>query len=417
MANFKSGKIQFSRLTTVTSGGTLTLIASAKQIQIFTGTQAHTMKLPDATTTSNGSGISISVINKSTGAITVQDNGSNVIATVAAGSSLDLLLTDHSTANGVWRLGSFSSTGGGGAGAVAPSNLNPGTRGIVTGGRDGGSVAQTLIQYTAIATQGNTIGFGNLIAAKRSHGACASTTRGLAGADTTNSATIEYFTLQTLGNSLSFGNLTTGRGTVGCLSNATRGLWAGGNLPANPSTLMDYVTIATLANALNFGALTVGRDNLQGCASPTRGVWMGGTNGAGSPVNVTDYVTIASTGAATSFGNLTVSRGLSACQASSVRGLMLGGFNGSTFTTTIDYITIASAGNAIAFGSLAVGKYDSASFGSNLRACITGGDSGGNSSTIEYVEIATLSNGASFGTALYSSKSAAGCSNCHGGVQ
>lgn len=111
-AGFKQGNVVESQTTTATSGSTLTLTSSSDAYQVFTGSQNHTVKLPDATTMVVNQRFEI--VNTSTGIITIQNNGSVVQATVAAGETKIFRATDISTANGVFDATSTPSSGAGG---------------------------------------------------------------------------------------------------------------------------------------------------------------------------------------------------------------------------------------------------------------------------------------------------------------
>ena len=102
-------------------------------------------------------------------------------------------------------------------------------RGIVFGGRY--SPTQTLIDFVNIATLGNSISFGTLSrSTTRDGGAMASSTRAAFGggdnldpaANETN--TIEYVAIATQGNSVDFGDLTQARNHMSGLSNGHGGL-------------------------------------------------------------------------------------------------------------------------------------------------------------------------------------------------
>jgi len=86
--------------TTATSASTTTLTISSTAIQVFTGTTTQTMVLPSALTLANGT--QYTIINQSTGAITVNANGNGNITTVSASGSTTVTLTDNNTANGTW---------------------------------------------------------------------------------------------------------------------------------------------------------------------------------------------------------------------------------------------------------------------------------------------------------------------------
>ena len=70
--------------TTPTAAGTTTLSISSTPIQQFTGTSTQTVKLP---TTSVMAGTQYTIINSSTGSVTVQSSGANTIGTLTAGTS------------------------------------------------------------------------------------------------------------------------------------------------------------------------------------------------------------------------------------------------------------------------------------------------------------------------------------------
>jgi hypothetical protein len=408
MANWKYGKTQYGFLSTATSGGTLTLVAGSKQIQVFTGTLAHTMKLPDATTTSNGKGISFSVINQSTGAITVQDNGSNLIATVAAGSSADFLLTDVSTANGVWRVSNFASSGGGGegfAGIVSKSanySIVSGDKGFVIDvDCSGGAITITLpapVSGFVVTIKDYT---GNSAANPITVLPNGSELIDQAASDTIseNYRAVTYLSdgANWFKMSCFSGSTSNIPGSYSPVRNSGRGVFAGGNT-GSASLVMDYVTIATTGNATSFGNLTVARDGLTGCASSITGIFAGGENNSAVNQTTIDYITIATTGNANSFGSLTLARqGVAGC-SSATRGVFAGGFDGTNRDNNIDYITIATLGNATSFGTLSSVNQYLAGCGSPTRGVFGGGDTGSTSNVINYITIATTGNSTSFGT-------------------
>jgi hypothetical protein len=70
--------------STVTAAGTTTLTVTSTAIQVFTGTTTQTVKLP---TTNVLAAAQYTIINNSTGTVSVQSSGANAIDTVAAGAS------------------------------------------------------------------------------------------------------------------------------------------------------------------------------------------------------------------------------------------------------------------------------------------------------------------------------------------
>jgi len=78
--NFISGAT-----VTATAAGTTTLLVSSTQTQIFTGVTTETIVLPVVTTFPQ-IGVEYLIINESTGTLTVNSSGSNLVATIPAGS-------------------------------------------------------------------------------------------------------------------------------------------------------------------------------------------------------------------------------------------------------------------------------------------------------------------------------------------
>jgi hypothetical protein len=86
--------------STATSGGTLTVTNGTGENLLFTGTTTHTCQLP---TSSVNGGRRFTVLNNSTGAITVNASGGTTIATVAAGAAGTFVALQSSpTTNAHW---------------------------------------------------------------------------------------------------------------------------------------------------------------------------------------------------------------------------------------------------------------------------------------------------------------------------
>jgi len=96
--------------TTVTAAGTTTLTASSSPIQQFTGTTTQTVKLPNATTLSIG--YQITVLNRSTGVVTVNDNSNGLVQNISAGAQTTFTVTNIGSAAGVWDASTSSGSGG-----------------------------------------------------------------------------------------------------------------------------------------------------------------------------------------------------------------------------------------------------------------------------------------------------------------
>jgi hypothetical protein len=131
--------------STVSAAGTTVLTAASSFTQVLTGTLAQTYQLPDATTLTNGASFQFN--NNSTGALSIVNNGSGPVATVAAGGATQLFLTSTSTANGTWDTHGF-----------LPENILWGTNSlylatdVITGGTWNGGTIGTAYGGTGLTT-------------------------------------------------------------------------------------------------------------------------------------------------------------------------------------------------------------------------------------------------------------------------
>ena len=131
--------------STVSAAGTTVLTAASSFTQVLTGTLAQTYQLPDATTLTNGASFQFN--NNSTGALSIVNNGSGAVATVAAGGATQLFLTSTSTANGTWDTHGF-----------LPENILWGTNSlylatdVITGGTWNGGTIGTAYGGTGLTT-------------------------------------------------------------------------------------------------------------------------------------------------------------------------------------------------------------------------------------------------------------------------
>lgn len=90
--------------STATAAGTTTLTAISNPNQIFTGTTTQTVEMPVVTTLYTG--WQVTVFNDSTGAVTINSSGSNLIATLSAGQRAQLTCNSISanTTASAWEL-------------------------------------------------------------------------------------------------------------------------------------------------------------------------------------------------------------------------------------------------------------------------------------------------------------------------
>jgi hypothetical protein len=131
--------------STVSAAGTTVLTAASSYTQVLTGTTTQTYQLPDATTLTNGASFQFN--NNSTGALSIVNNGSGPVATVAAGGATQLFLTSTSTANGTWDTHGF-----------LPENIIWGTNSlylatdVITGGTWNGGTIGTAYGGTGLTS-------------------------------------------------------------------------------------------------------------------------------------------------------------------------------------------------------------------------------------------------------------------------
>lgn len=159
--------------TTVTAAGTTTLTVSSTQLQFFTGSTTQTVTLPVASTLTAGQRFEIH--NNSTGAITVNSSGANLVATVPSGITTvcTCILTSGTTAAS-WDadIQGFTTTvpiaqGGTGASTLAGANIPVTTaansftaKQTFTGAT--GSLASAFINATETATISATAATGTI---------------------------------------------------------------------------------------------------------------------------------------------------------------------------------------------------------------------------------------------------------------
>jgi hypothetical protein len=131
--------------STVSAAGTTVLTAASSFTQVLTGTTTQTYQLPDATTLANGASFQFN--NNSTGLLTIVNNGSGAVASVAAGGATQLFLTSTSTVNGTWDVHGF-----------LPENILWGTNSlylnsdVITGGTWNGGTIGTAYGGTGLTT-------------------------------------------------------------------------------------------------------------------------------------------------------------------------------------------------------------------------------------------------------------------------
>jgi hypothetical protein len=304
----------------------------------------------------------------------------------------------------------------------------------------------TRIDRVTIATTGNSTNYGTLSDTRIQYGACASPTRGYFGGGYENTPTpssvrntIDSLSFTSGGTAADFGDLTVSRAGLTAASNPVRGLFAGGtsapNFDRNSGRYeIDYITFESTGASTDFGDLTQNRTYLAGTSSPTRAVFAGGQRP--SPSNVTtqmDYVSFDTRGNAATFGSLTRSYRDHAGTSNVHGGLGIDpGYTPTTLTgeigvfgggdsnsSTMEYVNIATTSGTTRFGDLAVGREYLAACASSTRGLFAGGSTPTNPNTvttIDYITIAATSYAFSFGDLTQGRYSLAGCNSSTRGV-
>ena len=98
--NVFANNFGYSQTSTVTSATPVVLTAASSGIQVFTGSTAQTVKLPDATTMSTG--LAFVINNNSSATLTINNAGNSLVVSIPAGGLVDVSATSIASANGTW---------------------------------------------------------------------------------------------------------------------------------------------------------------------------------------------------------------------------------------------------------------------------------------------------------------------------
>ena len=236
-----------------------------------------------------------------------------------------------------------------------------GIRGIFYAGQADPSTPRNFIDEITMASEGNSVDFGDASTAGRCMGGCGSSTRGIfGGINAGNTAdTIQY---ATKGSTISsFVTFTVSGGNknamfsspVKLINRSGQGQVVNGT---DGTQAIDTGIIASGGDTTQFGGLmnTIEQQK-RGTCNNTRGIFCGGYK-AYSPypnIEFIDFINIQSEGNAQDFGNLTVARNQLSCMTNPTRAVLAGG--GFPGFNNIDYISIATTGDAKDFGDLIEG--------------------------------------------------------------
>jgi len=131
--------------STAAAGGTTVLTAASQFNQLLTGTGNQTFTLPDATTLSDTTAFQFN--NNATGTLTIQDNASATVGTVAPGGAAGIALLSNATVGGTWDVHAY-----------IPENVTWGTNAlnlgstVISGGTWQGGAIQSGYGGTGLTT-------------------------------------------------------------------------------------------------------------------------------------------------------------------------------------------------------------------------------------------------------------------------
>ena len=300
---------------------------------------------------------------------------------------------------------------------TSPEQQTGGTRGIWAGG---GPSATDTIDFVNVDSTGNAIDFGNLLGNENYTRGYGNRTRGL-WAQSVGPVTdsIEFITISIKGNSQDFGNLTQSSQSGCHTGNSTRCCFFQGINPTE--NVISFVTIASTGDAVDFGDMLQGVRHSCAVQSPTRGIVPGGwTNQpSGGNTNIIQFITISTQGNAADFGDVTISESLRghAAGSNAVRGIYGGGIRyPSGVQTGLEFITLATLGNGTTFGDLTYsGRQEGGGCASSTRVVFGGAYSPSALNTMNYVQIMTTGDAVDFGD-LTIARGTGALSNGHGGL-
>jgi hypothetical protein len=131
--------------TITASGGTTVLTAASQFNQTLVGTGGHTFQLPDATTLTDTTAFQFN--NNATGTLTIINNASATVGTIAPGGAAGIALLSNATVAGTWDVHAY-----------IPENVTWGTNAltlgstVITGGTWQGGTVQPAYGGTGLTT-------------------------------------------------------------------------------------------------------------------------------------------------------------------------------------------------------------------------------------------------------------------------
>lgn len=257
--NVSINRLNQSSTTVSAAAGTTTLTAASTFSQILTGTGGQTFQLPDATTLTNTTTFEFN--NNATGTLTIVNNASGAVGTVAPGGAAAIALLSNGTVAGTWDVHAY-----------IPENVQWGTNSlalgstVITGGTwNGGTIASGyggtgLTTFTAAnnalySTSSSALAAGTLPTAAGGTGTVTTPTNGqlLIGNGTT-------YTVASLGSGTGI-STTTGAGTLQVNNTGVTSNVAGTGISVSGATGAVTISIpqaVATTSSVQFGSFGVG---------------------------------------------------------------------------------------------------------------------------------------------------------------
>lgn len=270
--NIAINRLNQGLLTTTASGGTTVLTVASAFNQALVGTGGQTYQLPDATTLSNTTAFQFN--NNATGTLTIVNNASTTVGTIATGGAAGIALLSNATSGGTWDVHAY-----------IPENVTWGTNAlalgstVITGGTWNGGTIASGYGGTGLTTF---TGANNALYSTSSSALTAGTLPIVAGG---TGATTRQDAMDALAGSVTSGSYLRGNGTDVVMST----IQAADVPTLNQNTTGNAATATSATTATNLAGGSAGTIPYQSAAGTTVQLAAGSSgqvlqsNGAAAP--------------------------------------------------------------------------------------------------------------------------------------